>query len=147
MDYKRNPIDIDEVEPIENIIKRFVTGAMSYGSISQEAHEAMAIAMNKIGDRSNTGEGGEDPERYKKREDGSYTQRHQTGCFRSFWCYSRITLVNADEIQIKIAQGAKPGEGGQLPAIKSIKLLPRPVTLFREISFDFTSAPSRYLFY
>ena len=74
MDYKRNPIDIDEVEPVENIMKRFVTGAMSYGSISREAHEAMAMAMNTIGGRSNTGEGGEDPERYKKREDGLSTR-------------------------------------------------------------------------
>ncbi|HCF80240.1 MAG TPA: hypothetical protein DER39_00850, partial [Porphyromonadaceae bacterium] len=74
LDYKRNPIDISEVEPAANIMKRFCTGAMSYGSISREAHEAMAIAMNIIGGRSNTGEGGEDPERYKKRDDGLSTR-------------------------------------------------------------------------
>lgn len=118
LDYKRNPIDIDEVEPIESIMKRFCTGAMSYGSISREAHEAMALAMNIIGGRSNTGEGGEDPVRFKPKEDGltarSAIKQVASGRFGVTTEY----LVNADEIQIKIAQGAKPGEGGQLPGHK-----------------------------
>jgi glutamate synthase (NADPH/NADH) large chain len=118
LDYKRNPIDISEVEPAENIMKRFCTGAMSYGSISREAHEAMAIAMNKIGGRSNTGEGGEDPERYKKRDDGLSTRSAIKQVASGRFGVTAEYLVNADELQIKIAQGAKPGEGGQLPGYK-----------------------------
>ena len=116
-------IPIEEVEPVESIMKRFVTGAMSYGSISKEAHEAMAIAMNSIGGKSNTGEGGEDTERFKPREDGtsarSYIKQVASGRFGVTTNY----LVNADEIQIKIAQGAKPGEGGQLPGYKVDKVI------------------------
>lgn len=123
IDYKRNPIDISEVEPAENIMKRFVTGAMSYGSISREAHEAMAIAMNLIGGRSNTGEGGEDPERYKKREDGLSTRSAIKQVASGRFGVTAEYLVNADEIQIKIAQGAKPGEGGQLPGHKVDKII------------------------
>jgi glutamate synthase (NADPH/NADH) large chain len=123
MDFKRNTIDINEVEPIENIMKRFVTGAMSYGSISREAHEAMAIAMNLIGGRSNTGEGGEDPERYKKREDGLSTRSAIKQVASGRFGVTTEYLVNADEIQIKIAQGAKPGEGGQLPGHKVDKII------------------------
>ena len=123
MDYKHNPIDINEVEPIENIMKRFVTGAMSYGSISREAHEAMAMAMNTIGGRSNTGEGGEDPERYKKREDGLSTRSAIKQVASGRFGVTAEYLVNADEIQIKIAQGAKPGEGGQLPGHKVDKII------------------------
>jgi glutamate synthase (NADPH/NADH) large chain len=123
MDYKRNPIDINEVEPVENIMKRFVTGAMSYGSISREAHEAIAIAMNLIGGRSNTGEGGEDPERYKKREDGLSTRSAIKQVASGRFGVTTEYLVNADEIQIKIAQGAKPGEGGQLPGHKVDKII------------------------
>jgi glutamate synthase (NADPH/NADH) large chain len=123
MDYKRNPIDINEVEPIENITKRFVTGAMSYGSISREAHEAMAMAMNILGGRSNTGEGGEDPERYKKREDGLITRSAIKQVASGRFGVTAEYLVNADEIQIKIAQGAKPGEGGQLPGHKVDKII------------------------
>jgi len=123
MDYKRNPISIDEVEPIEGIMKRFVTGAMSYGSISREAHEAMAMAMNLIGGRSNTGEGGEDPERYKKREDGLSTRSAIKQVASGRFGVTAEYLVNADEIQIKIAQGAKPGEGGQLPGHKVDKII------------------------
>jgi glutamate synthase (NADPH/NADH) large chain len=123
IDYKRNPIDIDEVEPIESIMKRFVTGAMSYGSISREAHEAMAIAMNIIGGRSNTGEGGEDPERYKKRADGLSTRSAIKQVASGRFGVTAEYLVNADEIQIKIAQGAKPGEGGQLPGHKVDKII------------------------
>ncbi len=123
MDYKRNPIDISEVEPVENIMKRFVTGAMSYGSISREAHEAMAMAMNKIGGRSNTGEGGEDSERYKKREDGLSTRSAIKQVASGRFGVTAEYLVNADEIQIKMAQGAKPGEGGQLPGHKVDKII------------------------
>lgn len=123
MDYKHNPIDINEVEPIENITKRFVTGAMSYGSISREAHEAMAKAMNILGGRSNTGEGGEDPERYKKREDGLSTRSAIKQVASGRFGVTAEYLVNADELQIKIAQGAKPGEGGQLPGYKVDKII------------------------
>lgn len=119
MDFKkRKPIDISLVEPASEITKRFVTGAMSFGSISKEAHEAIAIAMNIIGGKSNTGEGGEDPNRFKVGEDGlnrrSAIKQVASGRFGVTTEY----LVNADEIQIKIAQGAKPGEGGQLPGYK-----------------------------
>ncbi|MEI8086310.1 MAG: glutamate synthase large subunit [Paludibacter sp.] len=123
MDYKRNPIDINEVEPIESIMKRFVTGAMSYGSISREAHEALAIAMNIVGGRSNTGEGGEDPERYKIREDGLSTRSAIKQVASGRFGVTSEYLVNADEIQIKMAQGAKPGEGGQLPGHKVDKII------------------------
>lgn len=118
LEYSHNPIDLSEVEPAESIMKRFCTGAMSYGSISKEAHEAMAIAMNTIGGRSNTGEGGEDPERFHPQADGlsrrSAIKQIASGRFGVTTEY----LVNADELQIKIAQGAKPGEGGQLPGFK-----------------------------
>jgi len=123
LSYKRNPIPLQEVEPVENIMKRFVTGAMSYGSISREAHEALAIAMNRIGGRSNTGEGGEDPERFEPLENGdsrrSAIKQVASGRFGVTTHY----LVNADEIQIKVAQGAKPGEGGQLPGHKVDKII------------------------
>lgn len=112
------PVDINEVEPASEIMKRFVTGAMSYGSISSEAHEAMALAMNKIGGKSNTGEGGEDPERFKPRPDGSSTRSAIKQVASGRFGVTAEYLVNADEIQIKIAQGAKPGEGGQLPGYK-----------------------------
>lgn len=115
---KKKPIPIEQVEPASEIMKRFVTGAMSFGSISKEAHETMAMAMNKIHGRSNTGEGGEDPARFLPREDGlsmrSAIKQVASGRFGVTTEY----LVNADEIQIKVAQGAKPGEGGQLPGYK-----------------------------
>ena len=110
----RTPIPLTEVEPVENIVKRFVTGAMSYGSISMEAHETLAIAMNKLGGRSNTGEGGEDVERLLDPRRRSAIKQVASGRFGVTSAY----LVNADEIQIKMAQGAKPGEGGQLPGNK-----------------------------
>ncbi|MDR3708900.1 MAG: glutamate synthase large subunit [Capsulimonadaceae bacterium] len=114
----RPSIPIDEVEPIESILRRFKTGAMSFGSISQEAHEALAIAMNRIGGKSNTGEGGEDPERFKPDANGdsrnSAIKQVASGRFGVTSHY----LVNANELQIKMAQGAKPGEGGQLPGPK-----------------------------
>lgn len=119
LDFKKGtPVPIDEVEPIEDIMHRFVTGAMSFGSISREAHEALGIAMNAIGARSNTGEGGEDPERFKQREDGSSARSAIKQVASGRFGVTAEYLVNADEIQIKIAQGAKPGEGGQLPGFK-----------------------------
>ena len=110
---KQNPISIDEVEPVENIMTRFATGAMSYGSISQEAHETLAIAMNSIGAKSNTGEGGEDAKRFGTNKNSKIKQV-ASGRFGVTANY----LVNAQELQIKLAQGAKPGEGGQLPGHK-----------------------------
>ena len=121
--YKRNPIPLEEVEPVENIMKRFVTGAMSYGSISREAHEALAIAMNRIGGRSNTGEGGEDPERFEPLENGDSTRSAIKQVASGRFGVTTHYLVNADEIQIKVAQGAKPGEGGQLPGHKVDKII------------------------
>ena len=121
LNFKHNTqqrLSIDEVEPVESIVKHFVTGAMSFGALSIEAHEALALAMNKLGARSNTGEGGEDNARYHTNVDGvslsSKTKQIASGRFGVTAEY----LVNAEEIQIKVAQGAKPGEGGQLPGFK-----------------------------
>src|SRR6185295_9437146 len=113
LDYPAKPIDLSEVEPASEIVKRFATGAMSFGSISAEAHENLAMAMNRIGGRSNTGEGGEKPERLVD-ERRSAIKQVASGRFGVTTHYA----VNADELQIKIAQGAKPGEGGQLPGHK-----------------------------
>jgi glutamate synthase (NADPH/NADH) large chain len=115
---ERTPISIDEVEPISEILKRFSTGAMSYGSISQEAHETLAIAMNRMGAKSNTGEGGEDPERYVPMANGDSKRSAIKQVASGRFGVTSNYLVNADDIQIKIAQGAKPGEGGQLPGNK-----------------------------
>lgn len=124
-DFKRNPIPIEEVEPVESIVRHFVTGAMSFGAISKEAHEALALAMNELGARSNTGEGGEDSSRFHDTVDGialnSKTKQVASGRFGVTAEY----LVNADEIQIKVAQGAKPGEGGQLPGFKVNEVIAR----------------------
>ena len=120
LDFKRAtcPTPIEEVEPVESIVRHFVTGAMSFGALSKEAHEALALAMNRLGSRSNTGEGGEDNARYYSKKDGvslsSKTKQIASGRFGVTAEY----LVNAEEIQIKVAQGAKPGEGGQLPGFK-----------------------------
>ena len=114
----RKPIPIDEVEPASEIIKRFATGAMSYGSISQEAHETLAIAMNRIGGKSNTGEGGEDPARNKADSNGDLRRSAIKQVASGRFGVTSEYLVNADDIQIKMAQGAKPGEGGQLPGNK-----------------------------
>ena len=127
--FRRNPISIDQVEPVEDIVKHFVTGAMSFGAISKEAHEALALAMNSLGARSNTGEGGEDSNRFSEiyhAEDGdislcSKTKQIASGRFGVTTEY----LVNAEEIQIKVAQGAKPGEGGQLPGFKVDEVIAR----------------------
>ncbi len=112
------PVPIDEVEPVETIVKRFATGAMSYGSISQEAHETLAIAMNRIGGKSNTGEGGEDPERYVADANGDSRRSAIKQVASARFGVTSEYLVNADDLQIKMAQGAKPGEGGQLPGPK-----------------------------
>ena len=114
----RTPISIDDVEPVSEILKRFATGAMSYGSISQEAHETLAIAMNRIGGKSNTGEGGEDPARNIVDQNGDLRRSAIKQVASGRFGVTSEYLVNADDIQIKMAQGAKPGEGGQLPGNK-----------------------------
>ncbi|MEI6178354.1 MAG: glutamate synthase large subunit, partial [Verrucomicrobiota bacterium] len=116
--FNRKPVSIEEVESIESITRRFKTGAMSYGSISQEAHETLAIAMNRIGGKSNTGEGGEDPERFKTLPNGDSKRSAIKQVASGRFGVTSEYLVNADEIQIKISQGAKPGEGGELPGSK-----------------------------
>jgi glutamate synthase (NADPH/NADH) large chain len=117
-DYSKPAIGIDEVEPIENILKRFATGAMSFGSISHEAHSTLAIAMNRIGGKSNTGEGGEDEVRYQLMENGDSMRSAIKQIASGRFGVTSHYLTNADELQIKMAQGAKPGEGGQLPGDK-----------------------------
>ena len=112
------PVPIDEVEPVESIVRRFATGAMSYGSISAEAHETLAIAMNRLGGKSNTGEGGEDPERYKPLPGGDSKKSAIKQVASGRFGVTSEYLVSAQELQIKMAQGAKPGEGGQLPGHK-----------------------------
>ncbi len=113
-----DPVPLDEVEPAESIVKRFCTGAMSYGSISAEAHETLAIAMNRLGGKSNTGEGGEDPRRFVPDENGDLRRSAIKQVASGRFGVTSEYLVNADELQIKMAQGAKPGEGGELPAHK-----------------------------
>ena len=118
-DFKtKKAISIDEVEKAEEIVKRFSTGAMSFGSISREAHTTLAIAMNRIGGKSNTGEGGEEPERFKKLKNGDSLKSAIKQVASGRFGVTTEYLVNAKDIQIKIAQGAKPGEGGQLPGHK-----------------------------
>ncbi|CZF79170.1 glutamate synthase large subunit [Grimontia marina] len=120
-DFVKNPagsIPLEEVEPVENILKRFATGAMSFGSISHEAHSTLAIAMNRIGAKSNSGEGGEDPVRFDKKENGDWERSAIKQVASGRFGVTSYYLANADEIQIKMAQGAKPGEGGQLPGHK-----------------------------
>ena len=114
----RQPIPIDEVEPISEIVKRFATGAMSYGSISAEAHETLAIAMNRLGGKSNTGEGGEDPERFETMDNGDSKRSAIKQVASGRFGVTSLYLSESDDIQIKMAQGAKPGEGGQLPGSK-----------------------------
>jgi len=112
------PVPIDEVEPVQAIMRRFKSGAMSYGSISKEAHEALAVAMNRIGGKSNTGEGGEDPARYAKEQNGDSKNSAIKQVASGRFGVTSLYLVHAKELQIKMAQGAKPGEGGQLPGSK-----------------------------
>ena len=114
----RGPIPIDEVEPVSEIVRRFSTGAMSYGSISAEAHQTLAIAMNRLGGRSNTGEGGEDPDRFVPDANGDLRRSAVKQVASGRFGVTSEYLVNADDLQIKMAQGAKPGEGGQLPGHK-----------------------------
>ena len=141
----RPPVPIEEVESVEAIVKRFKTGAMSYGSISKEAHETLAIAMNRIGGKSNTGEGGEDPARYMPDANGdsrnSAIKQVASGRFGVTSDY----LVNADEMQIKMAQGAKPGEGGQLPGHKVYPVDRQGPPLDAGRGADLAAAPPRHL--
>ena len=116
--YAEKPIPLDEVEPAKEIVKRFTTGAMSFGSISKEAHETLAIAMNRLGGMSNTGEGGEEEERFKRDANGDLRRSAVKQVASGRFGVTTNYLVNADELQIKMAQGAKPGEGGQLPGHK-----------------------------
>jgi len=126
MDFKKaKSISVDEVEPVENILKRFATGAMSFGSISHEAHSTLAIAMNRIGGKSNSGEGGEDESRYEVKANGDSERSRIKQVASGRFGVTSYYLNNADEIQIKIAQGAKPGEGGQLPGHKVDKWIAR----------------------
>jgi glutamate synthase (NADPH/NADH) large chain len=117
-DFQRSPIPLTEVEPVERIVRRFSTGAMSFGSISKEAHETIAIAMNRIGGKSNTGEGGEEPERFIPDQNGDSRRSAIKQVASARFGVTANYLVNADVLQIKMAQGAKPGEGGQLPGHK-----------------------------
>ncbi len=119
------PVPLEEVEPAKEIVKRFTTGAMSFGSISKEAHETLAIAMNRIGGKSNTGEGGEDEERFKPDANGDLRRSAVKQVASARFGVTANYLVNADELQIKMAQGAKPGEGGQLPGHKVDELIAR----------------------
>ncbi len=112
-------VPLEEVESAADIVKRFCTGAMSFGSISPEAHETLAIAMNRVGGKSNTGEGGEDPQRFKPLPNGDLKRSAIKQVASGRFGVTAWYLANADEIQIKISQGAKPGEGGELPGTKS----------------------------
>ncbi len=127
MDLKlaEKPVPLDEVEPASEIVKRFATGAMSFGSISKEAHETLAIAMNRIGGKSNTGEGGEDEARFERDPNGDWRRSAIKQVASARFGVTANYLVNADELQIKIAQGAKPGEGGQLPGHKVDEVIAR----------------------
>ena len=119
LEFKTRPsISLDEVEPVENILKRFATGAMSFGSISHEAHSTLAIAMNRIGGKSNCGEGGEDEARFERKPNGDWERSAIKQVASGRFGVTSNYLKEAEELQIKIAQGAKPGEGGQLPGHK-----------------------------
>ena len=123
--FNQDSIPMDEVEPASAIVKRFKTGAMSYGSISKEAHESLAIAMNRLGGKSNTGEGGEDMDRFTPDENGDSRRSAIKQVASGRFGVTSFYLVNSDEIQIKIVQGAKPGEGGELPGHKVLLPLQR----------------------
>ena len=147
LDFKggRPPIPIDDVEPASAILKRFATGAMSYGSISQEAHETIAIAMNRLGGKSNTGEGGEDPARYKRDANGDSRRSAIKQVASARFGVTSEYLVNADDLQIKMAQGAKPGEGGQLPGPQGLSLDREGALLDAWRHVDLAAAASRHL--
>ena len=121
----RQPVPLDEVEPASEIVKRFSTGAMSYGSISAEAHETLAIAMNRLGGRSNSGEGGEDVKRFEPDENGDWRRSAIKQVASGRFGVTSHYLTNCTDIQIKMAQGAKPGEGGQLPGTRCTRGWPR----------------------
>ena len=125
-DFKpQTPVPLEEVEPAESILRRMTTGAMSFGSLGKDVHETIAIAMNRLGGRSNSGEGGEEPERFTPRPDGTWTRSAIKQVASGRFGVTSLYLVNADELQIKIAQGAKPGEGGQLPGHKVDAIIAR----------------------
>ena len=139
-------VPIEEVEPVEAIVKRFATGAMSYGSISQEAHETLAIAMNRLGGRSNTGEGGEDAERFLPMANGDSKRSSIKQVASGRFGVTSEYLVNADELQIKMAQGAKPGEGGQLPGHKVYPWIAKTRHSTPGVGPDLAAAAPRHLF-
>ena len=143
---KGNPIPIDEVEPAKEIVKRFATGAMSFGSISKEAHENLAIAMNRIGGKSNTGEGGEDPGRYQRDPNGDWRRSAIKQVASARFGVTTEYLVNADDLQIKMAQGAKPGEGGQLPGSQGGQIHRQGSALHAGCGTHFSATASRHLF-
>ncbi len=140
------PVPLEEVEPWEAIVRRFKTGAMSYGSISKEAHETLAIAMNRIGGKSNSGEGGEDPDRYRPDGNGDWRNSAIKQVASGRFGVTGAYLANATDLQIKMAQGAKPGEGGQLPGFKVYPWIAktRHSTPYRRS--DISAAPPRHLF-
>ena len=133
---------IEEVEPVEEIVKRFKTGAMSYGSISKEAHEALAIAMNRIGGKSNTGEGGEDPARYMLEPNGDSKNSAIKQVASGRFGVTSYYLTKARELQIKMAQGAKPGEGGRAARAQSLSVDRQGAPLHAGRRFDFAAAAS-----
>ncbi|HEX2678227.1 MAG TPA: glutamate synthase large subunit, partial [Polyangiales bacterium] len=139
------PVPLAEVESVAEIVKRFKTGAMSFGSISKEAHENLAVAMNRIGARSNTGEGGEDPERYKPLPNGDSKRSSIKQVASGRFGVTSFYLVNADELQIKMAQGAKPGEGGQLPGHKVDEMIAR--TRYATVGVGLISPPPHHDIY
>ena len=143
----KKPVPIEEVEPASEIVKRFATGAMSFGSISKEAHETLAIAMNRIGGRSNTGEGGEDEARFERDANGDWRAARSSRWRPARFGVTTNYLVNADELQIKIAQGAKPGEGGQLARPQSGRSDRARAAFDSRRGADFAAAASRYLFH
>ena len=139
-------IPLEQVEPAQQIVKRFTTGAMSLGAISTEAHESLAVAMNRIGAKSNTGEGGEDPARFQKRANGDSTNSAIKQVASGRFGVTAHYLVNAQEIQIKMAQGAKPGEGGTAPWAQSECADCETPSFGTWSAADFSSSSSRHLF-
>ncbi len=145
-DDKRKPVPLDEVEPAKDIVKRFATGAMSFGSISREAHTTLAIAMNRIGGKSNTGEGGEEADRFKPMPNGDSMRSAIKQVASGRFGVTTEYLVNSDMMQIKMAQGAKPGEGGQLPGHKVDATIAKRAPLDARRRPDLAAAASRHLF-
>ena len=141
----RPPVDIDEVEPVDEIVKRFATGAISYGSISKEMHETLAIAMNRLGGKSNTGEGGEDADRYTPDANGDNRRSAIKQVASGRFGVTSEYLVSADDLQIKISQGAKPGEGGQLPGPQGLPVDREDPALDAGRRADLTAAAPRHL--